>query len=95
MLLTASILVSPTTTWSQMPPPPGRLVISSNPGGAIVTINGERMTQPTNATFVVSPGTYTVTVTSATSNLNCPGISLNVSGGQTVSRTCSARGWEQ
>ncbi|MGB6689854.1 MAG: PEGA domain-containing protein [Terracidiphilus sp.] len=91
-ILLASILLSPAALAPQMPPQPGRLAISSDPQGAIVTINGQRVDQHTNATFVVSPGTYTVSV-SLEGKLNCPGTSLTVSAGQTVARECTASGW--
>jgi hypothetical protein len=89
----AMLLLSP-ALWAQMPPQPGKLVISSEPSGAIVTINGQKMTQPTNATFVVSAGTYKVSVATADGVLVCSQVTLSVSGGQTALRHCTAKGWQ-
>ena len=58
----------PATLAPQMPSV-GRLVISSEPTGAMVTINGKQQDQPTNATFVVSAGTYKVSVASVDGKL--------------------------
>jgi PEGA domain len=88
------LLLLPAALQPQMPPQSGRLVISSQPTGAIVTINGKEMGQHTNATFVVSSGNYRVSVASADGSLHCTEIILSVSGGQTVGRTCTAKGWE-
>jgi hypothetical protein len=93
-MLLASILLSPAALTPQMPPQPGKLAISSDPTGAIITINGQQMGQHTNATFAVSPGTYTVSV-SLEGKLNCPGIRLTLSAGQTVARECTASGWRE
>jgi hypothetical protein len=75
----------------------GRLVISSEPAGATVTINGKKQNQPTNATFVVSAGkytVYTVSVASVDGKLKCGDTRLTVSVGQAVARTCTATGWK-
>ena len=82
----------PLAASAQMPPQSGKLVILSEPTGATVTINGKKMGSITNATFVVSPGTYTVSV--AAGALVCPSVSLTVSGGQTITRTCTSMGWQ-
>src|SRR5215813_10362810 len=91
-LWAATLLLAAGGVGSQVPPV-GRLVISSDPPGATVTINGNPMDQHTNATFTVSAGTYTVSVASADGGLRCPEKSVPVSPGQTVSYTCSAGGW--
>lgn len=57
---------------SQTSPQLGKLVIKSTPQGATITINGQTMNQQTDATFVVSPGNYKVSVTGGVGNLNCP-----------------------
>ena len=93
-LLLVLVLLSPAALTPQMPPQPGRLAISSDPTGATVTINGQQMGQHTDATFVVSPGTYTVSV-SLEGKLSCSGISLTVSAGQTAGGKCTASGWRQ
>jgi hypothetical protein len=94
MALVVSMLALPAALWSQMPPQAGKLIIASDPVGAVVTINGEAVSQHANATFVVSPGKYTVSVASADGSLKCPEITLQVGGGQTITRSCSARGWQ-
>ena len=86
-------LLFPFTMTPQMPPQPGYLVINSEPTGATVTINGKITNQPTNATFVVSPGTYTVSVAGRGGKPNCPGIAITVSSGQTVTRVCTGTTW--
>jgi hypothetical protein len=70
----------------------GRLVISSEPPGATVTINGKQQNQLTNASFVVSAGKYTVSVANADGKLKCSD-TLIVSVGQVVKRNCTATGW--
>jgi len=79
-----------------MPPQPGKLVISSDPAGAVVTINGQQQSQHTNATFIVSPGTYPIRVQSSNPNFTCVKEgenSVHVSAGQTVFLTCTSAGW--
>jgi PEGA domain len=87
-------LLYPLALQPQMPPVPGKLLISSEPAGATVTINGTKMSQLTNATFVVSPGDYTVAVSSADRQLNCPGKLFHVASNSLVSHKCSTAGWE-
>jgi hypothetical protein len=86
-------LLYPVALQPQMPPVPGKLLISSEPDGATITINGNKMSQLTNATFVVSPGDYTVAVSSPDRNLSCPGKVFHVASGGVVSHKCSAAGW--
>lgn len=78
---------------AQSPKQPGKLTISSVPKGASISLNGSKMGQPTDATFVVSPGNYRVSVTGGAGNLNCPTKSVTVSAGSTVDLNCSAAGW--
>ena len=91
-LLAALIQLLPAAADSQMPPQLGRLVVSSEPAGAVVSINGKSVAQRTNATFLVSLGSYSISVSSPDSSLKCTG-TFPVSGGQTVSCDCSANGW--
>lgn len=91
-MLLASIGTWPLAASAQMPPQSGKLVILSEPVGAIVTINQQAMRSKTNATFVVSPGTYAVSV--AAGALVCPEIKLTVVGGETLTRTCTSSGWK-
>jgi hypothetical protein len=93
MLLLLNLLFA-TALWPQMPPQPGRLVILSEPAGAIVTINGKQVDQHTNATFLVSPGNYKVAVASSDGKLSCPEITLSISSGQTVTSECIPTGWK-
>jgi hypothetical protein len=90
--LVAAIGMLPLALSAQMPPQTCKLVIMSEPSDAVVMINGRKMENPTNATFVVLPGTYTVSVSS--SALVCPDIKLTVSVGQTLTRDCTKMGWQ-
>jgi PEGA domain len=87
----------------QTPPAPARLVISSEPTNAAVTINGNKMTQNTNATFLVSPGTYTIAVASADGKVACnqppnsgpkAARTVTVSSGDTAQLDCTPTGWK-
>lgn len=92
-IMLVAVFLLPARLVPQMPSL-GRLVISSEPTGAMVTINGKQQDQPTNATFVVSAGTYKVSVASLDGKLKCGTISLTVSVGQAVTRDCTAAGWQ-
>jgi hypothetical protein len=94
MLVFASLMLASSALRSQMPPQPARLVISSEPAGAIVTINGTQVAQRTAATFVVSPGNYTVSVAAPDGSVKCPGVAHKLDPGQTWVLTCSAKGWQ-
>jgi PEGA domain len=78
---------------AQSPKQPGKLTINSMPKGASIFVNGSKMGQPTDETFVVSPGNYRVSVTGGSGNLNCPTKSVTVSAGSQVDLNCSAAGW--
>jgi hypothetical protein len=91
-VLLAAMGFWPIALAAQMPPQTAKLVIISEPSGATVTINGNPMPSMTNATFVVSPGQYTVSV--AAGALVCPNITLKIAGGQTLTRTCTSMGWQ-
>jgi hypothetical protein len=84
----------PLALLAQMPPQSAKLVISSEPAGAEVTINNDKMKQATNATFVVSPGTYTVTVTGSDRALACT-FKFTVASGDTRKGTCTKTGSQQ
>jgi hypothetical protein len=92
-LLCLAILLWPAALLPQMRPQPGKLVISSNPTGATISINGSVVSQHTNANFTVSPGNYAIVVTSPDGSFKCTG-SRTVVSGQTVSVTCTAAGWQ-
>lgn len=77
----------------QMPPQPGRLVIRSEPSGAVIRIDAKEMPQRTDAVFVVSPGQYSVGVSSPDGRLNCGERSVTVSSGQTLTMVCKENSW--
>jgi hypothetical protein len=78
---------------AQTPGKPGKLTIESAPKGAAIFVNGSRMGQATDATFVVSAGAYKVSVTGGAGNLNCAAKSVSVSSGATTELYCSSAGW--
>lgn len=67
---------------------PGLLKVTSDPTGASITINQKPMTGKTNATFVVTPGQYTVTAQGASGNLNCQPTPATVNSGQITTVVC-------
>jgi hypothetical protein len=69
----------------------GRLVVNSDPAGARITIGGDAKGQ-TNATFVLNPGDYSVSVSGSA---NCPGQTFHVSAGGTTTITCKDGQWSQ
>jgi len=97
-LLPILALLAPAGVVSQGPPSPAKLVISSEPAGAVIVINGQRMQQHTDATFYVSSGTYTVSVASPTLSCSSPigetlpsqpgAVRVKVSSGQTAAIMC-------
>jgi hypothetical protein len=98
-MMLAPILLIPAALRPQiLPPQPGKLNVYSKPAGATVYINRNPMTQPTNAAFVVTPGTYQVSVKQSNTTLTCSatprgkslsdGIEVSVSAGQTVTINC-------
>ncbi len=98
-MLSALMLVFPVGLQSQMPPQPDKLVINSDPTtGAVVTINGQQQPQRTNATFIVSPGTYQIKVVQgsqpAFTCIKDGKNSVPISPGQTVVLTCTPGGWK-
>lgn len=72
----------------------GRLVIQSVPAGANISINDKQEQQVTNFTYVVGKGTYKVSVTGGPGNLSCADRSVPVTSGNTVTITCTAKGWQ-
>ena len=67
---------------------PGLLKVTSYPPGASVRINNNPMNGKTNATFVVTPGQYTVTAQGASGNLNCQPSPATVNSGQITTVVC-------
>jgi len=78
---------------AQAPAQPGKLVVKSTPPGAVITINGRRMPQPTDATFVVPAGNYKVSVSGGAGRLNCSTQSFRVNSVGTTEVQCTANGW--
>jgi hypothetical protein len=78
-----------------MPHQPARLVIRSDPPNATITINKAKTSQRTNATFTVSPGTYTVTVGDPGGATHCAESTATVASGQTAVWSCSGNKWVQ
>jgi hypothetical protein len=73
----------------------GKLVIQSTPStGADIYINGKAAGQ-TNAAFSVSLGTYSVAVKGGPDKLDCENGAAQVSPGNTVTLTCTPKGWQQ
>jgi hypothetical protein len=96
IMLTLLLLVPTGLEPQIMPPQPGKLNIYSQPAGAAVTINGQQQEQRTNAAFVVSPGTYQVSVAGSNPPFSCPAKSVHVDPNQTVTLYCkSTTGWQQ
>jgi hypothetical protein len=92
--LLALFLLFPAALPPQMPPQPGRLAISSERPGADIYINGPKMSQLTNAVFVVSPGQYSILVQSPDGKFHCTTEKpLTVQAGQTVPFNCVLTGW--
>jgi len=79
----------------QSPMQPGKLVIESAPKGASITVNGRAINQPTDATFVVPPGSYAVSVTGGPGNVNCKSKDVPINSGQTVTVRCVGNDWAQ
>jgi hypothetical protein len=88
------LLLLPAGLPSQTPKKTGKLIVTSTPQGATIVINGQKVPQPTNATFVVSAGTYRVSVADAEGKLkNCATKVFSVSSGSQTTAYCTATGW--
>ncbi len=87
------VLLCPPAVPLQSPGQPGRLVVTSTPSGAAISINGKGMQQPTPSTYVVPAGKYTLSVTGGSGNLNCLDKSVSVSAGQEITVLCTTKGW--
>jgi hypothetical protein len=72
----------------------GRLVIQSLPVGAHIFINDKPERQVTNFTYVVGQGSYKISVTGGPGNLKCADRQVSVTSGNTVTVTCTAKGWQ-
>lgn len=88
------VLLCPPAMSPQMPPQPCKLVIKSEPTGARVTINGVIRDKPTDVTFIVSVGTYTVSVGVEGGKPYCAGTPIILkTPGQTAEWLCSGTAW--
>ncbi len=72
----------------QTPPQPARLSVTSTPKGATIMINGQTMSQKTDAVFVVSAGHYKVTIAGGAGSPSCPEKDVQVVSGQTLEVAC-------
>jgi len=93
VLLAAATSMRPIALRAQAPTQSAQLIILSKPVGAEVTINRRKMTQPTNATFVMPPGKYVVSVVGAGGALECADTTFTLTPGQTLTVTCTRMGW--
>ena len=93
LVLLALIVLCSLVSWSQMPPQPCKLVIKSEPPNATVTINGVSG-KHTEVTFIVTPGTYKVSVGGQGGNPYCAERSISLTTpGQMVAWLCSGTTW--
>ena len=92
-LIAASGFLASQGSLSQMPSQSGTLVIKSVPGGASVTINGSLVGTRTDATLVVSPGTYHVAVGTEGATPYCAPQSVTVKSNETKVVVCSGTRW--
>jgi hypothetical protein len=92
-LILGSGLLSAQGSLSQMPSQPGTLEIRSEPTGASVTINDQLVGTPTNATLVISPGKYTVSVGTKGATPYCGPQSVTVQSNETQVLVCSGTRW--
>jgi hypothetical protein len=83
------ILLAPVAASSQMPSI-AKLIVKSNPIRAAISINDKPTGQFTDAVFVVSPGSYKVSVSG---NANCGDQTVTVQSGETKTLTCSGGNW--
>ena len=93
-LLVCCLLLFPSAFSFQTPSKPGKLLVRSSPAGADITIDRKHMNQPTDATFVASPGTHKVSVTGGPGKLNCREKEIQVKADDTTEVKCSDRGWQ-
>ena len=97
MLLASGIwscaLLFPALLSPQRPPAPGKLSVTSTPPGAAIVIDDQPMGRQTDFTFVVSPGTHSVSLKSPSLPKCANPRRVSVRSGSTVSINCSAGGW--
>ncbi|MDR3703912.1 MAG: PEGA domain-containing protein [Candidatus Sulfopaludibacter sp.] len=72
---------------------PGRLSVTSDPPGAAITIDKQRVSQSTNFTFMVSPGSHAVTVIAAALPKCATPVIVAVRSNSVTLVHCAAAGW--
>ncbi len=93
MRVLCGILLFATLLPSQRPQMPGRLSVTSDPPGAEITIDKQRMSRPTDFTFVVSPGSHAVTVVAAALPKCATPVTVLVRPHIVTLIHCAASGW--
>ena len=69
------------------PPQSGWISVVSTPPGAAITIDNQKVNQPTNATFALAPGAHTVVISGGPSKLSCA-VTVTVKSGETSAIQC-------
>ena len=87
------ILLFPALLSPQRPDSPGKLRITSTPPGAAIKVDNQRMPQPTDFTFTVSPGVHNVVVIHANLPKCAKAIRAKVSPGSVTQVSCTVDGW--
>jgi len=77
----------------QRPQMPGRLSVTSDPPGAAITIDKQRMNQSTDYTFVISPGRHAVTVVAPALPKCATPLAVTVRSNAVALIHCAASGW--
>jgi hypothetical protein len=92
-LALCSTLLAAAAAWSQMPSQPGKLEVKSQPTGARVEIDGTVIPQTTDATLVILPGNYTVSVGASGSAPHCPSTAVTIRSNETKVLVCKGTAW--
>jgi hypothetical protein len=77
----------------QRPQMPAKLVVTSTPAEARISIDKGAANQSTPATFVVSPGTHSVSIQGVAQCGAEHPATVTVTPGSTWAVTCDAKGW--
>jgi hypothetical protein len=91
-VVAAVVFALPVFRWQS--PGLARLIVTSTPPGAKITLNGNEVQRPTNATLVVGPGKYKIAVTGGPGNVNCGEKEVTVVAGKDVALSCTSSGWQ-
>jgi hypothetical protein len=92
-LVLGSTLLLAAAAWSQMPSQPGKLEIKSQPTGAQVVIGGKLIRQVTDATLIISPGSYSVAVGRAGGSPYCAATAVTIRSNETKVLVCNGTTW--